>query len=123
MKTLTRVLAVLVIAAVLASLAAACSGGVYWDTNIYGTWKQTDDKYGNWTWTFEEGGKCSLTGDDGYSAAGTYKMGEKDTGKIYITLDSWPLDNKAGEKLFSYVVTPKAMDLLQEDYDFHCFKQ
>ena len=122
MKTMTRVLAVLVIAAMLATLMAACSS-TYWDKRIYGSWKQTDDVDGNWTWTFEEGGKCSLVGDDGFSATGTYKMEGEGTGKINIKLDSWPLDNQAGEKLFSYAVTEKVMDLLEESYDFHCFKQ
>ena len=122
MKTMTRVLAVLVIAAMLATLMAAC-GKTYWDERIYGSWKQTDDVDGNWTWTFEEGGKCSLAGDDGFSATGTFKMEGEGTGKIYIKLDSWPLDNQAGEKLFSYAVTEKVMDLLEENYDYHCFKQ
>ena len=121
MKTLTRVIAVLVLAAMLASVMAACSS--YWDERIYGSWKQTDKVDGNWTWTFEKGGKCSLTSDDGFTSSGTYKLEGEGTGKIKITLDSWPLDNKAGEKLFSYAVTETVMDLLEENYDFHCFKQ
>ena len=47
MKTITRIIAVVMVVAMLAGLMAAC--GKYVDDRLVGTWKQTDDKDGNWT--------------------------------------------------------------------------
>ena len=119
MKTFTRVIAVLMMVAVLMSLLAACGKKSYKDENIIGSWKQTDEIDGNWTWTFNDDFTCRLVGEtDGFDSEGTYWIESEGIGKIHIALDEW--DN---EELFTYAVTPKVMDLEHMDYSFHCYKQ
>ena len=123
MKTFTRVIAVVMMVAVLASLMVACGGAKkeenHPDNNIVGTWKQTDDKYGNWTWTFNNDGTCKLESDtDNFSSEGTYIIGEKDIAKIKIKLDKWDK-----ERMYTYAVTPKVLDLESFDESYYCKKQ
>ena len=122
MKTFTRVIAVVMMVAVLASLMVACGGAKkeenHPDNNIVGTWKQTDDKYGNWTWTFNNDGTCKLVGDDGFDSDGTYTIPEEGIGKIKIKLDKWEK-----ETMFSYSVTEKVLDLESFEDSYYCQKQ
>ena len=118
MKTFTRILAVVMIIAMVATLMAACKSS-YNDTRILGTWKQTDETEGDWTWTFEDGNKCKLSGGpDNFDSEGTYRIESENSGKIYINLKDWK-----EEVLFTYVVTEKALDLESIDYSFYCQKQ
>lgn len=122
MKTFTRVIAVVMMVAVLASLMVACGGAKkeenHPDNNIVGTWKQTDDKYGNWTWTFNNDGTCKLVGDDGFDSDGTYLIPEEGIGKIKIKLDKWEK-----ETMFTYSVTEKVLDLESFEDSYYCQKQ
>lgn len=122
MKTLTRVFAAMLLILILASVMAGCAKQeeiIYRDPNVVGTWKQTDEIDGDWTWTFNEDGTCRLVGDTtGFDSEGTYKMEAEGIGKIYITLNDWD-----AEKLFTYAVTPKVLDLEETYSSFHCFKQ
>ena len=120
MKTFTKVVAVLMIVAVLASLMVACGkpkNNI--DENLVGTWKQTDETDGNWTWTFNKDGSCKLEGEtDNFSSEGTYLIEEAGVGKIKIKLDKWDK-----EKLFTYVATEKALNLQSFDVSYFCQKQ
>lgn len=117
MKTLTRVVALLMIVALMAGVMAAC--GTVVDERILGSWKQEDEIDGNVTWTFEKDGKCSLTNNDtGVVDEGTYKLEGENSGKIHIKLNSW---NE--EKLCTYVATPKVMDIEEMTFSFHGMKQ
>ena len=120
MKTITRVVAVLMMVTVLATLMAACGKPKnYIDDNLIGTWKQTDEKHGNWTWTFNKDGTCSLQSDtDNFSGEGTFLIEEKDIGKIKIKLDKWDK-----ERMYTYSVTPKVLDLESFDESYYCLKQ
>ena len=122
MKTFTRVIAVVMMVAVLASLMVACGGAKkeenHPDNSIVGTWKQTDDKDGNWTWTFNSDGTCKLVGDDGFDSDGTYTIPEEGIGKIKIKLDKWEK-----ETMFTYSVTEKVLDLETFDASYYCQKQ
>ena len=120
MKTFTRVVAVLMLVAVLSTLMAACGKPKnYIDDNLIGTWKQTDDKNGNWTWTFNKDGTCKLEGGpDNFSSEGTFFIGDPNLGKIKINLKEWK-----EEKMFTYTVTPKALDLESFDDIYYCKKQ
>ena len=122
MKTFTRVIAVVMMVALLASLMVACGGAKkeenHPDNNIVGTWKQTDDKEGNWTWTFNSDGTCKLVGDDGFDSDGTYTIPEEGVGKIKIKLDKWEK-----ETMFTYSVTEKVLDLETFDASYYCQKQ
>ena len=116
MKTITRIIAVVMVVAMLAGLMAAC--GKYVDDRLVGTWKQTDDKDGNWTWTFENDGKCNLTGDDGFNSDGTYRFEGEGSGKLYIKLDEW-----GEEKIFTYTCTGSVLQMLGFDEEYYCQKQ
>ena len=122
MKTFTRVIAVVMMVAVLASLMVACGGAKkeenHPDNNIVGTWKQTDDKDGNWTWTFNSDGTCKLVGDDGFDSDGIYMIPEEGVGKIKIKLDKWEK-----ETMFTYSVTEKVLDLESFEDSYYCQKQ
>lgn len=120
MKTFTRIAAVVMIIAVLASLMVAC-GKPKNNINpeLVGTWKQTDPDEGNWIWTFNNDGTCKLESESGdFSSAGTYLIEDKDVGKIKIKLDKWDK-----EKLFTYVATEKALQLQSFDVSYYCQKQ
>lgn len=121
MKTFTRVIAVVMMVALLASLMVACGEKKeenHIDNNLVGTWKQTDETDGNWTWTFNNDGTCKLVGDDGFESDGTYMIPEEDLGKIKITLDKWDK-----EVMFTYTATEKVIDLESFDYSFYCQKE
>ena len=119
MKTFARVISVLMMVAILASLLAACGEKGYKDENVLGTWTQTDEDYGNWTWTFNEDGTCHLYSEtDNFDSDGTYWIESENSGRIYITLDTW-----GEEKLCTYAVTPKVMVLEHMDFSFRCYKQ
>ncbi|MBQ3264842.1 MAG: hypothetical protein IJH07_03605 [Ruminococcus sp.] len=122
MKTFTRVFAVIMIAAILATLMAACGKQGeqknYIDNNLVGTWTQTDETDGNWTWTFNDDGTCKLVGDDGFESDGTYQIPEEDVGKIEITLEKWEKST-----LFTYTATTKVLDLESFDLSYYCQKQ
>ena len=120
MKTFTRVVAVLMMVAVLASLMAACGKPKnYIDDNLIGSWKQTDEKRGNCTWTFNKDGTCKLESEtDNFSSEGTFLIEEKDIGKIKIKLDKWDK-----ERMYTYAVTPKVLDLESFDESYYCKKQ
>ena len=117
MKTFARVIAVVMIVAVLASLMTACGDKGYMDKKLIGTWTQTDDKDGNWTWTFKDDNTCRLVGEN-FDSEGTYKIENESTGKIHIKLKDW-----SEEKLFSYVATSKVLDLEGMDSSYYCKKQ
>ena len=117
MKTFARVIAVVMMVAVLASLMAACGNKGYMDKNILGSWKQTDEIDGNWTWTFKDDNTCRLVGDN-FDSEGTFKIENETNGKIHIKLKDWK-----EEKLFTYAVTPKVLDLEEMEVSYHCYKQ
>ena len=119
MKTITRVIAALMLVAMLAVVMSACGNNIK-DERLYGSWKQTDPVDGNWTWTFSEDGKCSLTNDDtGAVDEGTYYIPEEGMPRVNIKLKS---DNE--DKTYSYTVTEKVLDLMQIDgYEFYGMKQ
>ena len=118
MKTITKVVAVLMLVAVFATLMTACGKPKnHIDENLIGTWTQTDDK-GSWTWTFNKDGTCKLEGSDGFSSDGTYLIEEEGIGKIKINLDKWDK-----EKLFTYSATGKVIDLESFDVNYYCMKQ
>ena len=74
MKTFTRVIAVVMMVALLASLMVACGAKKeenHIDNNLVGTWTQTSESDGNWTWTFNSDGTCKLVGDDNFDSSGT----------------------------------------------------
>ena len=111
MKTLTRVIAVLMMVAMLASLMVACGEKKeenHIDNNLVGTWVQTDDKDGT----------CKLVGGDGFESDGTYVIPEEDLGKIKIKLDKWDK-----EVMFTYTATEKVIDLESFDQSYYCVKQ
>lgn len=121
MKTFTRVIAVVMLVAMIATLMAACkkedSKGII-DQGLVGTW--TDETAGT-TWTFNDDYTCSLTnGPDGFSGTGTYKIENADNGKIDITLEGWD-----GVKHFTYTATEKVVDLetIEVAYCFYGKKQ
>ena len=119
MKTFTRVVAVLMLVAVLSTLMVACGkpkNNI--DDKLLGTWKQTDAQDGNWTWTFNSDGTCKLVGDDGFDSDGTYTIPEEGIGKIKIKLDKWEK-----ETMFTYSVTEKVLDLETFDASYYCQKQ
>ena len=119
MKTITRVLAVIMMVAILATLMTACGEPKnHIDDNLVGTWTQTDEIDGTWTWTFNSDGTCKLVGDDGFESDGTYLIPEEDNGKIEITLDKW---EKA--TMFTYTATTKVLDLESFDESYYCEKQ
>ena len=111
MKILTRVIAVLMLAAMLAGVMAACGKVV--DERLYASWKQTDDTDGNLTWTFDKDGKFTQTNDDtGAVEEGTYKLEAEGSPKIYLKLPSWK-----NEKLCTYVCTTKVLDIECSEFD------
>ena len=121
MKTFTRVIAIMMMVALLASLMVACGETKeenHIDSNLVGTWKQTDEDDGNWTWTFNSDGTCKLVGDDGFESEGTYVIPEEGVGKIKINLDKWDK-----ETMFTYTATEKVIDLESFDQSYYCKKQ
>jgi len=122
MKTITRIVAVVMAIAMLAAVFTACGdkkGNNLKDDRLYGTWKQTDKVDGNWTWVFNEDGTCSLTGETtGFDSKGTYTLEGNDLGKIRIHLDGWEKD-----KLFTYAVTEKVLDLEEAFSSYYLLKQ
>lgn len=117
MKAFTRIIAVVMLIAMLGTMMAACNK--YTDDRIVGTWSQTDEIDGNWTWTFEKDGKCKLVGETtGFESEGTYRFEGEGIGKIYINLKDW-----TEEKTFTYTVTEKVLDLEETYSSFHCLKQ
>ena len=120
MKTFTRVVAVLMLVAVLSTLMVACGkpkNNI--DDKLLGTWKQTDAQDGNWTWTFNKDGTCKFESDtNNFSSEGTYLIEEADSAKIKIKLDKWDK-----EKLFTYVATEKALQIQTFDESYFCQKQ
>lgn len=118
MKTLTKAVAVLMLAVMLCAAMAACKANIT-DDRLIGSWKQTDEVNGNWIWTFEKDGKCRLMGEStGFDSAGTYHIESEGAGKIYINLEGW-----SEEKLFTYTVTEKVLDLEETYTSYYCFKQ
>ena len=120
MKTITRIVAVLMAVAMIAALMAACGEkNTLKDDRLYGTWKQTDEVDGNWTWVFNEDGTCSLKGETtGFDSKGTYTIEGDDFGKMRVKLDGW-----SEEKLFTYAVTEKALDMEEPHSSYYCIKQ
>ena len=120
MKTISRIIAVVMVIAMIAAVMTACGGkNNLKDDRLYGTWKQTDKVDGDWTWAFNEDGTCSLKGDTtGFDSKGTYTFEGEDLGKIRVKLDGWSED-----KLFTYAVTAKALDLEEAHSSYYCIKQ
>ncbi|WP_407383772.1 DUF5640 domain-containing protein [Ruminococcus sp.] len=119
MKTITRVIAAVMLVAMMAALMTACGQKNYVDNNLVGTWKQTDAKEGNWIWTFNSDHTCKLVGEtDGSSHEGTYKIEDQKNGKVKIKLDNWDK-----EQTYSYTVTEKNMILETFDVSYYCEKQ
>ena len=51
MKTISRIIAVVMVIAMIAAVMTACGGkNNFKDDRLYGTWKQTDKVDGDWTW-------------------------------------------------------------------------
>lgn len=120
MKTFTRIIAVLMLVAVLGTLMTACGKPKnHIDDNLVGTWKQTDEADGNWTWTFNKDGTCKLEGgNDNFSSEGTYLIAEEGNGKIKIKLDKWEK-----EATYTYTATDKALSLQSFDTSYFCQRQ
>lgn len=119
MKTFTRVIAVIMLAAMMVTLMAACGKKNYVDNNLVGTWKQTDEQEGNWIWTFNNDHTCKLVGEtDGSSHEGTYSIENIDNGKVKIKLD-----NMEKEEIYSYTVTDTSMILETFDVSYYCERQ
>ena len=121
MKTFTRVFAVIMMVAILATLMTACGEKKvenHIDENLVGTWTQTDETDGNWTWTFNSDGTCKLVGDDGFESDGTYLIPQEDIGKIEITLEKWDEPT-----MFTYTATPKVLGLESFEMSYYCQKQ
>ena len=123
MKTFSKIVAILMVVAMLAAVFTACGDDKkesnLKDERIIGTWKQTDEIDGNWTWVFNEDGTCSLTGETtGFQSSGTYKNEGDDYGKLRIKLDDW-----SEEALFTYAVTEKVLDLEGINASYYLIKQ
>ena len=119
MKTVSRIIAVVMVIAMIAACMTACGKKELKDDRLYGTWKQTDKVDGDWTWVFNEDGTCSLKGDTtGFDSKGTYKLEGEELGKMRVKLDGWSED-----KLFTYAVTAKALDLEEAHSSYYCIKQ
>ena len=121
MKTFTRVIAVVMMVALLASLMVACGAKKeenHIDNNLVGTWTQTSESDGNWTWTFNSDGTCKLVGDDNFDSSGTYMIPEEDVGKIKIKLEAWD-----EVQLFTYTATDKKLQLQNFDITYFCDRQ
>ncbi len=117
MKTFSKIIAVVMVVAIIAAFMAAC--GKYVDDRLVGTWVQTDEIDGNWTWTFMDDGKCNLTGgDEGFNSDGTYRFEGEGSGKLYIKLDEW-----GEEKVYTYTCTEKVLQMLGFDDEYYCMKQ
>ena len=54
----------------------------------------------------------------GFDSKGTYTFEGEDLGKIRVKLDGWSED-----KLFTYAVTAKALDLEEAHSSYYCIKQ
>lgn len=121
MKTITRVVAVIMIVAMLATFMTACGNKkkvtTEKDDRLVGTWVQTDEVDGNWTWVFNADGTCTLTGDS-FNGTGTYEQAGSELGKLRIKLDAWSED-----KLFTYAVTDKVLDLEESFSSYYLIKQ
>lgn len=120
MKTFTKVVAVLMVITVLATLMTACGKPKnHIDDNLVGTWKQTGGADGDWTWTFNNDGTCKLEGgNDNFSSEGTFLIEEEDVGKIKIKLKDWDK-----EQLFTYTATDKKLQLQNFDVTYFCDRQ
>ena len=119
MKRFSRIVAVLMVVAILASVFAACGKKEIKDERLYATWKQTDKIDGNWTWIFNADGTCSLTNDDtNETVKGTFKNEGDDYGKLRIKLDTWDK-----ETLFTYSVTDKVLDIEGIKVSYYLLKQ
>ena len=121
MKTFARIIAVVMVIAMIAGVMTACGDKkkvtTEKDARLVGTWKQTDEVDGNWTWVFNDDGTCSLTGDS-FDSKGTYEQAGSDLGKLKIKLDGWSED-----KVFTYAVTEKVLDLEEAHSSYYCIKQ
>ena len=124
MKTASRIIAIIMVIAMLAAVMTGCGGKkgkkpvtTEKDDRLIGTWVQTDEVDGNWTWIFNADGTCSLKGKD-FDSAGTYAQAGSELGKLRIKLDAWSED-----KLFTYAVTEKVLDLEESFSSYYLFKQ
>lgn len=117
MKTTFKIVAVIMVVAMLAAVLAACGESGSKDA-IAGTWKQTDDVNGNWTWTFDGAGKCNLDGETtGFKSDGTYTIDE--TAKtVTVKINGWD-----DEKVYTYTLTDTTLDLNSTYSNYHLVKQ
>ena len=115
-KSISKVIALVIILAMASAFLAACGGSAPADA-VTGTWKQTDATNGDWTWTFG-GGKCKLVGDTtGFESEGTYVLDEK-AGTLTGDMKKW--DDK---REFTYKVDGDKLDLESKYSSYHLVKQ
>jgi len=126
MKTLSRVLALVLAVMMLASFMAACGdkkdGGSEGDTAskdiLAGSWKQTDEVNGDWVWTFDGAGKCTLEGiTTGFTGDGTYKLDES-AKTVTVDMEAWD-----DVKEYSYTLDGDKLDLDSTYSTYHLVKQ
>ncbi len=128
MKHLSKILALVLAIAMIATFMAACGdkkdggsggGSDSGSSDIFkGTWKQTDEVNGDWTWTFDGAGKCTLVGDTtGFSGEGTYKLDEA-AKTATVKIDAWD-----DEKVYEYTLDGDKLDLSSAYSHYHLVKQ
>lgn len=127
MKNISKVLALILAVAMMATLMVACgdkkddakteSGAAAADI-LSGSWKQTDEVNGDWTWTFDGAGKCKLVGDTtGFSGDGTYKLDES-AKTVTVNMEAWD-----DEKVYNYTLEGDTLDLKSAYSNYHLVKQ
>lgn len=130
MKHLSKVLALILAVAMIATFMVACGdkkdegGSAQTPDNggasdiLSGTWKQTDEVNGDWTWTFDGAGKCTLVGDTtGFSGEGTYQLDEG-AKTVTVKIDAWD-----DEKVYDYTLDGDKLDLDSTYSTYHLVKQ
>lgn len=119
MKTISKVLAVVLMITMVACVMAACGGNSGGSSDMLsGTWKQTDEVNGDWTWTFDGAGKCTLVGiTTGIETNGTYTLDE--TAKtVTVNMELWD-----DEKVYDYALDGDKLDLTSTYSTYHLVKQ
>ena len=127
MKNISKVLALILAVAMMATLMVACgdkkddakpeSSAAAADI-LSGSWKQTDEVNGDWTWTFDGAGKCKLVGDTtGFSGDGTYKLDES-AKTVTVNMEAWD-----DEKVYEYTLEGDTLDLKSTYSNYHLVKQ
>lgn len=127
MRKFSKVLALLLTVAILATFMVACGGNSDGGSGndsaggagdiFKGTWKQTDEVNGDWTWTFDGAGKCTLVGDTtGFSGEGTYSIDEA-AKTATVKIEAWD-----EEKVYDYTLDGDKLDLESKYSSYHLVK-